>query len=1545
MKHLYYCILLIISPLINAQNDPFGVCDGYITNIDLTFKIPNPDFELFTCCPSSFSQMHCVNDWIQPSTPTPDYMHTCGFVFPAAIAAGLVPFPSGNGIVGTIFAAGWQEYVAVCLIEPLDPGESFTVNFHLAYTPIDNFGGVCNAPPHSPIDIVVYGHPDCGSMNVNTVGCPMNVDPEWIILGQVNYSPVSEWIEMSIDIETDRSIGAIMIGSPCILPFDYTLGGCMAYFYFDNFRLEEIVFNKKVELYTTGHPCSDDYKIFASVDTFGGEWQWFLEGGELFGETSDVLAISANGYPSGIYSARYVLDGYCIVSEIVIDLTISDAPDPVICPPFVSLCITSDPIYLVEGNPPGGDFSGDGVVGSQFYPGLAGVGMHTITYTAYSINQCPASCISFIEVQDLITVTCPDEINFCSFEGVIILEGAYPPGGVFQGPGANGFAFDPEEAGYGVHTIRYIYTDRECENECEFMINVHMLPAPKCPADMTVCMEQGEIEIPQTNMPGGVFYGAGVTDPNFDPNKAGIGNHLIEYLVTDHNFCEGGCGFIITVIEGIVPVCPPNMTVCSEKDPFLLTGGTPSNGTYFGLGIQNNIFNPLTAGIGIHDVEFTIPSSECKDTCTFKISVIGTRPANCPTIDDICIDAAEILLPDATPEGGIYSGSGVSQGNFNPGIAGIGNHIITYDLLDNEGCRFRCTSEVRVWALPQINVPNNITVCADVSPFTLTGATPTGGSYSGNGVVGAQFNPATAGIGVHTIQYSYTDGFGCQSSASYEIEVLFKGGAGPDADLICFKADTAYISASGTGVWRLAAGNPGQAIIENTGSSSTKVFDFTVAGVYVLIWETSGQCVDSIEIRAGDDCRCIVRNNFIQTGTTLFCGTINGHLIVGAEPTPIGGTYTWEWSTDGVNFTPAPGDIVSRDYVSGQLNPGVYFFRRIYETTTPEECYSISNVLRLEIVAEVNAGTQILFPELCVGETQVISLRNLLNGADIGGVWREISVVPTQGMGFDAATGTFRSAGQIAGTYFFRYFMQGTVPCESDSSQVRIVIHNLPNVSILVEPGEVLDCAITGITLRMQSNASNPMITWYLDGNPINTIPDILVEESGIYRLVVIDGVTGCSSESSVFIRDDSDYPFVYIQDPAILTCAVTSVTLDGSVSQTNSRIIHEWSNSSGMIIATGVLSLLVNQPGMYTLRSRDTINDCTNSYTVEVFVNRVLPVVDAGDRQLLYCSNEHTSLLGTATTQSGLMEILWTSQAGTVLSGSNTFNPEVKGEGYYYLVIRDPVNGCINRDSVRIDTTNETFIITRVEAPEICFEEQTGYIIVESAGQAPFKYYINGQYVGTSTRLDGLKPGRYRIRIEDSLGCEAEVVVDLIRREAVRVEFPIRIVIEQGDSTWLEPIFNRTIAEIKRAQWNPRTEMSCDTCLITQVWPDQTRIYGILVEDIWGCEGTGSVEILVKRKIRVFIPGAFTPNGDGINDGFTLYSPDIREIMSMEIFDRWGNRVFEKQAFPPNEPGDGWDGSFHKQEMVPAVFAFVAYVELHTGERLVYSGEVQLLR
>jgi surface protein len=322
MRIIFICFFVSFLITLQAQTqDSFNLCAGYETNEDFTYLIPNPDFEEFACCPSSYSQMHCVRDWTQPTTPTSDYMHTCGFVFQAAQAAGLVPFPSGEGIVGTIFAAGWQEYISVCLNEPILADKRLFLKFKIAYTPIDNFGKECNAPSHSPIDIVVYGHNNCGSMALPTNGCPLMVDPQWKILGKTNYQPLAEWAEMVIEINTIEDVNAIILGSPCLLPSDYLLQGCLAYFYYDDFTLTgDIVLEAKIMATEEGHPCLNNYQIMAEIDTTGGEWQWFLDGEILSGETDPTIDISQKTYTSGVYSLRYIIGEDCMLYQKEVNL-------------------------------------------------------------------------------------------------------------------------------------------------------------------------------------------------------------------------------------------------------------------------------------------------------------------------------------------------------------------------------------------------------------------------------------------------------------------------------------------------------------------------------------------------------------------------------------------------------------------------------------------------------------------------------------------------------------------------------------------------------------------------------------------------------------------------------------------------------------------------------------------------------------------------------------------------------------------------------------------------------------------------------------------------------------------------------------------------------------------------------------------------------------------------------------------------------------------------------------------------------------------------
>jgi len=96
----------------------------------------------------------------------------------------------------------------------------------------------------------------------------------------------------------------------------------------------------------------------------------------------------------------------------------------------------------------------------------------------------------------------------------------------------------------------------------------------------------------------------------------------------------------------------------------------------------------------------------------------------------------------------------------------------------------------------------------------------------------------------------------------------------------------------------------------------------------------------------------------------------------------------------------------------------------------------------------------------------------------------------------------------------------------------------------------------------------------------------------------------------------------------------------------------------------------------------------------------------------------------------------------------------------------------------------------------------------------------------------------------------------------------------------------------------------------------------------------------------RLFIPNVFSPNQDGINDIFYLQAnAEITDINTLRIFDRWGNVVFEKSGFKPDDPSQGWDGYFKGKLMNPDVFTY--WVEYKTKYDTVETkaGDVTLVR
>ncbi len=109
---------------------------------------------------------------------------------------------------------------------------------------------------------------------------------------------------------------------------------------------------------------------------------------------------------------------------------------------------------------------------------------------------------------------------------------------------------------------------------------------------------------------------------------------------------------------------------------------------------------------------------------------------------------------------------------------------------------------------------------------------------------------------------------------------------------------------------------------------------------------------------------------------------------------------------------------------------------------------------------------------------------------------------------------------------------------------------------------------------------------------------------------------------------------------------------------------------------------------------------------------------------------------------------------------------------------------------------------------------------------------------------------------------------------------------------------------------------------------------------------GCDSLVHLVLDFYDVYIPNAISPNDDGINDVFTIFSgADVKEILNLEVYDRWGGRVYQHGALKPNDVQVGWDGTHKGKPATSGVYVWQATIIFQDGKKRELTGEVTLLR
>ena len=626
-----------------------------------------------------------------------------------------------------------------------------------------------------------------------------------------------------------------------------------------------------------------------------------------------------------------------------------------------------------------------------------------------------------------------------------------------------------------------------CTDEVMVSVDVNPLPQVTIGSFGPFCVDEDAIML--TGQPaGGTFSGPGVSGNMFDPAQAGVGSHEITYTVVSDKGCEAEASTTI-VVNGL-----PQVTIgsfgpfCVDEDAIMLTG-QPAGGTFSGPGVSGNMFDPAQAGVGSHEITYTVVSDKgCEAEASTTIVVNGLPQVTIGSFGPFCVDEDAIMLT-GQPAGGTFSGPGVSGNMFDPAQAGVGNHPILYTVSSDVGCEATAMTMIVVNGKPTVHAGQYGPVCETAAPFALDQGSPSGGMYSGPGVANNVFDPQQTGPGTFQLTYTYSDENGCTNSAQTSINVIEQRRAGDDVE--------------------------------------TNVCEGTILDLTALLSNAdAGGTFEEIEAY----------------------GILSGSMV----------------------------------NTAGQ---GGNTFQFRYRVSSEQPCIDDEAILTINVVTQVTAGNDVM-AETCEGTP--VNLFQLLDGADAGGTFTQV------GHSGNLNNGVVNTAGLEGQTLTFIYTVGDGQICEQDEATIVVMINENPNPIARAE--RVCIGEAFGLTVDPMGGEAPYTYVWEGPNEFASNVQNPVIAEAsaatdGTYFVTVFD-VNGCMGTASVRTEFDALPDADAGTDVTICYGTSTLLTATGGGS-------YIW--STGEETATIEVMPLVDTEYKVTVTNE---NNCSEVASVNVFID-----------------------------------------------------------------------------------------------------------------------------------------------------------------------------------------------------------------------------------------------------------------------------------------------------------------------------------------------------
>lgn len=447
-------------------------------------------------------------------------------------------------------------------------------------------------------------------------------------------------------------------------------------------------------------------------------------------------------------------------------------------------------------------------------------------------------------------------------------------------------------------------------------------------------------------------------------------------------------------------------------------------------------------------------------------------------------------------------------------------------------------------------------------------------------------------------------------------------------------------------------------------------------------------------------------------------------------------------------------------------------------------------------------------------------------------------------------------------------------------------------------------------------------------------------QASGIYTVqLIVSGNSGCSDTTTKQLNIHvNNIPEADIQSVSN-GCTDQPVLFTGNIQSTDPINIIQWNVSNGASGVSNPFSYAFNQPGVYTVRLiAGTVNGCYDTVRKTITI-ALSPTITVSGSQTI-CRGNSVQINATG---SGGVQYAWTPALG--LSCTNCPNPVANPQTTTaYIAQVTNAAGCSVSDTV-IVTVIPRLHLNVSPADSICIGESTQLV---ASGAAGYSWSPATSLSNTTISNPVASPTNtivYRVVGYDGFNCFTDTAyITVAVGQYPKVDLGPDLVLSTGT---LYPLASSiTNGPIRNWLWTPATDLSCTTCPLPFANIKKDIAYSVKVTTPYGCIASDTIQIKTFcAESQVFIPNAFTPDGDGVNDVFMVRAKGIVSVKSLRIFNRWGEVVFEKDNFPPNNSSYGWRGTVKGVVSGPEVYVYTAEVICENGSVYSYKGNVSILK